>query len=444
MGQSLVDGHLPYMELWDVKPPLIFLFFAGIIAVFGKSFIAIRMVGTLVVAYTSFFSFKISETVSSKKVSLWVGIAAVALQSIFGSLQGLMSEHVCMLFLLFGIYILVKYRKSYHYLLAGLLLGIAVMIKLNMAYVLLFLGLFLCYNYIKKKEIKKGFKNVILYGIGIITIILATIAPYYFIGETSLWWKSVVAAPLEYTNERRNEPLKLLLPFLIIAIFFFTIWKTKLLNFKDYKIQLIFIAIIGVLASFYKGGRINGHYLIHLYPLILIFVGIVVSKMTVFKRFNYKPYVLFIVLIIPFEAYLEYYNIIQNKITKGSFFNGEGIEVPNYIISHHLESSNILFTEYHIGYWVLDRKPPTMAATHPSNLSKQEMFFAYDNPRKNTMEEIQFILEVKQPSLIVAKKGDLLLFDTLIKENKYVNAYLEKHYRPIKTIGKAIIYQRLK
>ncbi len=26
MGQSWVDGHLPYTQLWDLKPPLVFLF----------------------------------------------------------------------------------------------------------------------------------------------------------------------------------------------------------------------------------------------------------------------------------------------------------------------------------------------------------------------------------------------------------------------------------
>ncbi len=30
MGQSWVNGHLPYTELWDLKPPVAFLFFVGI------------------------------------------------------------------------------------------------------------------------------------------------------------------------------------------------------------------------------------------------------------------------------------------------------------------------------------------------------------------------------------------------------------------------------
>ncbi|MEM9869038.1 MAG: glycosyltransferase, partial [Bacteroidota bacterium] len=52
MGQSWVNGHLPYTHLWDLKPPITFLFFASIITIFGKSFIAIRLFGALLVALT--------------------------------------------------------------------------------------------------------------------------------------------------------------------------------------------------------------------------------------------------------------------------------------------------------------------------------------------------------------------------------------------------------
>ena len=47
LGQSWANGFLPYTQLWDLKPPLTFAFFASIISVFGKSFIAIRFAGVL-------------------------------------------------------------------------------------------------------------------------------------------------------------------------------------------------------------------------------------------------------------------------------------------------------------------------------------------------------------------------------------------------------------
>jgi len=32
MGQSIIDGHLPYVKLWDLKPPGAFAFYAFFIA----------------------------------------------------------------------------------------------------------------------------------------------------------------------------------------------------------------------------------------------------------------------------------------------------------------------------------------------------------------------------------------------------------------------------
>src|SRR5690606_36251459 len=70
MGQAWVEGHLPYTKLWDLKPPITFLFFAGIIKLFGKSFIAIRLFGTLIVAGTGLMAYGISRKTSSKKISI--------------------------------------------------------------------------------------------------------------------------------------------------------------------------------------------------------------------------------------------------------------------------------------------------------------------------------------------------------------------------------------
>lgn len=53
IGQSILDGHLPYVALWELKPPLLFGAFAAAIAVFGDSIVGIRLFGTLCVTLTA-------------------------------------------------------------------------------------------------------------------------------------------------------------------------------------------------------------------------------------------------------------------------------------------------------------------------------------------------------------------------------------------------------
>ncbi len=60
MGQAWVDGFLPYTLLWDLKPPLVFLYFAKIIYLFGKSLFAIRFFGAVIVGFNGYLLYRIA------------------------------------------------------------------------------------------------------------------------------------------------------------------------------------------------------------------------------------------------------------------------------------------------------------------------------------------------------------------------------------------------
>jgi 4-amino-4-deoxy-L-arabinose transferase-like glycosyltransferase len=442
LGQSWADGFLPYTQLWDLKPPLTFAFFAAIISVFGKSFIAIRLAGVFLVVITAYFTYKIALTVLSKKASIIVGVLCIFLLSLFGSLQGVMSEHICIAFFVPALYLLQSKKTLGFTFLAGLLMGAAVMVKLNMAFPIFFIGLYLIYEaFFSKKHI--NFLHVILFGIGVLTVIFATILPYCLSDQTIIWWESVILAPLEYTEANRSSILELAPIFVITGLFLLYAYKSNSLSFRNGTVQLLLIAIAGVLVSFLKGGRINGHYLIQLYPMLLILVAIVIQKLIIDYNPKVPKYVLLLVLLIPAESYLEYANIIKNKYEHNTFFNGEGFSVPSYIKNNNLETKNILFFEYHIGYWNLDTLPPTIASTHPSNICRDELFTFFDNPRKNSLEELKFIMEELQPKTVVIRKGRRILDKKEIEENEYIDAYLAKHYSNFATVENAEILQRL-
>ncbi len=444
MGQSWVDGFLPYTELWDLKPPITFLFFAGIIYVFGKSFLAIRLIGTLLVATTAFFTFKIGTSLGTKKVGFWAAMAAVALQSLFGSIQGVMSEHLCMAFFMPGLWLLVQSKKIGSYLLAGLLIGLAVMTKLNIAYTALFLGLYLLYSYFSKKEYLKGAKTALLYGMGILLIVAATFLPYYGRARGEIWWNSVVLAALEYAGARRSSILNLAPTFVVLGVFFLFAWKKNYLDFRDRKVQWVLVAVIGALFSFAKGGRINSHYLIQLHPLLIILVALCIAAVPFFQRWKHVGLLaLFLIVVVPAESYLEYYRIAKHRIERGTFFNGEGISVPKYLLKNHPNEKNVLFLGYHIGYWGIDSKPPTMSATHPSNICRNELFPYYQNPRKTGIEELTYIMTVVRPAIVITRTNRLKFDKKLKAENIYIDQYLEKYYTLETQVERADIYRRL-
>ena len=444
VAQAWVDGYLPYTLLWDLKPPITFAFFASLIFLFGKNLIAIRLVGIVVVAIISFFSYMISKELVSKKIAFWIGIFTILLISLFGSLQGVMSEHISMLFFVPALYLLVTRYTPYSILLSGLLFGAAVMTKMNLAYPVLLLGLYLIYKWIRNGYHIKGLIPIFSLTVGVIITILITVLPYFLQEKSLLWWKAVVLAPLAYSGNRRDT-LSSFIPLLLpLAIFLIYSVRTNRLDLKNNTTAILLTAIIGIVIAFISGGRINGHYLIQLHPILLIVLGLVLGTAIPAVKWNYRPLALIILLLLPLETYKEYYDVVQNKLQKGSLINGEGFTVPQYIKEQGLPTKDILFLEYHIGYWLLGVLPPTKAATHPSNLTRDETFVFFDNPRKNSMEELKYIMEHIAPEIVVTRKRWHIFDKEEVAGNTYLRNYLQKHYTIREEIDNSEIHQRLK
>lgn len=442
VAQSWVDGHLPYTELWDLKPPLVYLFFATIISIFGKSFLAIRAIGAMGVAITAFYTYLIGKEIKSVRMAFWAATGCVYLLSLFGSLQGVMSEHLSMIFFMPGLFILIKHQSRGWFFIAGLLLGISLMMKLNLAYAVLLIGVFFLFYAIKERSLVKELWKLTFLATGIFLVIASTILPYYYEGITDIWYNSVLLAPLEYSNIIRSSFFKLLPVCILLGGFFIISWKKRWLNFSDSSTQLLTLVVIGIVVSFLKSGKINGHYLMQIYPMILLLIGIVLTNTMSFHK-NYVAISLVLVLLLPIESYREYAAVIKNYSVHKTLFNGEGFTVPNYIKDHQLNAKDILFFEYHIGYWVLDKEPLSKAATHPSNICRDELYPLYDNPRKSSVEELQYLLDTLKPTTVITRSNKRVFHKEFDAENKYVNQYLKDHYVLEDSVNKAAIYRRL-
>ncbi|MBT8238971.1 MAG: glycosyltransferase family 39 protein [Croceitalea sp.] len=442
VAQSWVDGHLPYTQLWDLKPPITFLMFAIIIYLFGKSFIAIRLMGVILVAITAFFSYKIGMRLYNKKVGFLSAVALVYLQSLFGSLQGVMSEHICVAFFTIALYLLLFNKDKRFFFISGVLFGLAIMTKLNIAYAVLFLFFYLFLKSLKEKNAQKMIIKLFIIGMALVLVIFATAIPYYLQGELQLWWQSVFEAAMAYSTADEGSVIKVIpIVFFVMGLLLWA-YKKKWLDYDSAQIQLLFVTIVGVLFSYLQTGKANGHYLIQLYPPLVILMGIMLSNLKL-KKIKIKYPVIILLLLFPLESYLETYNVIQNKLSKNNFFNGEGIDVPNYFKANNLPTDNILFLEYHIGYWLLDEKPLTKAATHPSSILRDELYPYMNHKRTNSAEELTFLFEDIKPSYVITRKNRRIFDKAKYAANLYTNLQLIRHYKPLDTIDNAIIYERL-
>ena len=442
LGQSLVDGHLPYTELWDLKPPLLFFFFGGLIALFGKSFIAIRFTAVLIVALTALLTFLIARRISDNTpLSLLAGILSIYLVSLFGSMQGLMSEHISTLFFLFCIYLLIQKREMRLLLAAGIFMGISLMVKTNIAYATLLLLVFLSLP-LKKNSWHKSVWEAAVFGVGLFLVIVLTYIPYAAQGLGSVWINSVYYAPLAYTSSATDQVLRVVPLGLIVAVFLFISWRYKLLNWRDNDILLLILMLIGIVFSFFRVGKVNGHYLIQVYPILLVLLVIILAKTKWILQARSAWFILIFLLLAPIESYREGAHVIRHKSVRGSWFNGEGITVPAFLREEQLMDKNVFFLEYHIGYWLIDQNPPTKAATHPSNICRSELFPHYNETRTTGLEEIQFIMEEIKPDIVVIRKNRAIFDKENEEENIYVTTYLDENYSLHAEVDNANILMR--
>lgn len=445
MGQSWVDGFLPYTQLWDLKPPLVFLFFAVIIQFFGKSYIAIRLFGALVIAFTAFFIYKIGKKGSDKRVGFFSGLLYIYLSSLFGSLQGVMSEHLAMLFFVLAFWRMLEMKHNLDLFLSAVLFGTSLMFRLNLVYPVIFLfGYYLLFH---GRSIKDLFMKAAISLAGGLLIPFLTFLPYLLNGIPSIWWNSVVLASVNYDNPTIAHSLEAVVqlsPFLLLFVLSIRN-KNQIAFYKNEpeKLSLLWVVTAGLFFMLIKSGKVNSHYLIQLYPFLILPFIAWLSRLKKLSFKQVRPYLAILFLFLPVEAYLEYGVIGKRYLEGQSVYNGYGITIPDFIEENYREEVSVFFLDYHIGYWELAKLPPRKVVTHPSNLLRKSNYPFIDETEEEPLKELKFILDECRPELIVSRSEHISFSNKDSKVNQFFEQYLKEHYQLVFQEQKAFVYERI-
>ena len=143
MAQSVLDGHLPYVELFDIKPPLIYFMLAGAMSVFGKSLLAVRIFGAICILISSVLVMQIARRQSGPLAAGLAGLLVVALHA-QPVAQFTSSELPATTMLLGALWFLINRRSSVSGMIfAGLLISLATLTRSNLAFVAVAFGFYL-------------------------------------------------------------------------------------------------------------------------------------------------------------------------------------------------------------------------------------------------------------------------------------------------------------
>ena len=441
MAQSLIDGHLPYTQLWDLKPPLLFFIFALPIWLFGKSLVAIRVAGLLAVSGIVYSTYALGRETGGRAVGLGAGLACMFLMSLGGSVQGVMSEHFSMLFLLPALLLLARTPSRLRYFMAGGLMGLAVLCKSNLAVALPVLAGYLLFRSLTR-EGRVMRIPVLFAALGGALVLFGSVLPYLWSGQGALWWDSVILAPLAYSGDTGEFRVSSLGFYLAVGLLLWMAFRRGWLDRRDIATQILAICLVGILLAFFKGGKINGHYLLQFYPLALVLLFTSLQQAAPRVVSGFVGGALLWMLLLPVESYREYADLWTHYRKEGTWYNGEGVAVPQYLSRAYPGLEKVYFLEYHIGYWFLDALPPSAVATHPSNICRSYLYPFIPGSRPDPESEIQYIMETYRPEVVVRRRGKPVFDSSFMVENATIESYLQVYYQRDTVVGRAEIYER--
>ena len=425
IGKSITDGHLPYEHMWDLKPPLLFYFFAFVQYLFPDSLVAIRFFGVLIIFISAVALMQIAKTVGAKNPFV-IGLSYVILSSLFGSIQGIMSEHVAVFFFLPALYLFLRNKTPINLFLAGFLFGCALLCKLNYAYTVAAMIVYYFISEYRSTAPLTLFKNIAIISIGVILPSLIIAIPYILQDKLKLYIDSVFMATLEYGHTTKVSILHKLAvtAWIILLGGMISLLAIKFVAKEKKRVAGLFITLLAAtIFTFYSSGTLNGHYLIQVFPFLsILFFGFTLRPF----RLNYFKYAI-LVLLLCIESYIEYYRIFKQYASHSTFYHGKAFASVNELKRLGLADKKIFFTDHHIGYWLLHQYPLARSVTHPSSLTRPAFFKHFGNTR-GSLAELQNIMEEIKPEVIVSRKENLSFFKEDDPENLYFMSVMKKDF----------------
>jgi hypothetical protein len=310
-GQLILQGILPYQQLYNMKLPGIYAAYAGLMTIFGQTHMGIHLGLMFINAATIVLVFLLAKQLYDSIVGL-VAAAAFAIMSLLPSVQGIFAnaEHFVILFSIGGLWILVKALdedRPWLLLISGLMLGSGFLMKQHGAAFILFGGLYILIQQIRFRPVlgrhlvfKTGlfaFGAILPYGI--------TCMVFVFNGTFEKFWFWTFKYAKTYTT---------LAPLSVGWSFF----KDRALNIIQSAPLIWLLVLLGLPAlGLDKPARRR-----------LIFVGLffVFSVMAVCPGFYFRPH--YFILLMPAAALLAGISIgaVRNKlVSKRSLIHKYGL-----------------------------------------------------------------------------------------------------------------------
>lgn len=411
IGQSMVDGHLPYAHLWDVKPPLLFTFFAATLALFGHSLIGVRLAGALCVAASGWLVYLLARRWGDRTAAGAAAVLSVLAGSLIASGQATMSEHVMLPALLGALHVWLRAPGTLRAAAgAGVLMAVATLVRSNVIVCALAFAPVVWLGAMRGGS--RPTRAVLAYGAGGLAVLTLASLPFAMAGRLTLLWQSAVVA----AGARAQTPGSLgahlaamggmmldgWLPVLLWALALgglALLWRRRVRGQTDAPAAPLVVVAAALLASITLSGDLYHHYFIQLVPLAAVFSAVLFRHAAGQGR-RTQAVVLGLVVACTVASMRpvagEAWRLAQRLANGEPVIYGPAVSVARYIELHGGGRPVLLMID-HLAYWLLQTDPPAGLLTHPAVIERDDVLRVMGTTARAQLDQV-FALE---PGLVV-------------------------------------------
>ncbi len=289
-GQLILDGKLPYDQMYSMKLPGVYASYALIMALMDETRQSIHVALIIINALTILFLFLLGSHLSSLGGGIFAAIT-FSILSLGASVHGIIAnaEHFVILFSTAGLYLLLKgmeYKSNFYLFVSGLCLGMGILMKQHGILFAMLGIIWFCFKDNENGKIFRlsFFKRGIYLAVGIIVPYGFTCLLYAGSGQFTPFWFWTVQYALAYSSQlplqyawtgflNRGIPVfqaaSVFWIFSIIGLLL-SAWTVK----KQKNSILTILFVLFSFASICPGFYFRPHYFILLLPAASICAGV--------------------------------------------------------------------------------------------------------------------------------------------------------------------------
>ena len=471
IGWRILNGELPYRDVWDHKPPIIFYINALGLAIANNSRWGVWLIEFVFLFFASFLAFHIIRKAFGSYPAV-ISLLLFLLTLVFVIGDGNLSEEYALPLQFAALWLVYDIDKpdfsKKQYFLIGLTGAVAFFLKQTTIGIWIAILIYITYRRLSSHQVKRWLYELLIIFIGCFVIGASILIFFSIQGAFPQFLSAAFTYNFNYSKalhgignrlspiiDSINLLMKIgLLQFSMIGYLIAVIFILNKKNIVKNQKTILAIGIIALPIEFIllsTSGRTYSQYYTSILPILTLFAGFLfwlfissLSQWGINKIGNFI-FVIGVFLIILWSGFSDYYNQIRDFKYSGNASSSNNAIVINYLKQSTSTYDNILLwgAESSINFEARRRSPTRFVYQYP----------LYQQGYVNEQMIIEFLDEVilNCPKFIIDTKNEETPMYNFPIQTEAIEAritYLQSHYHPLEDIIKNnteswIVYERV-